>query len=390
VDRWWDAALSPDHWLDHRRSTWVWIADRLIPYPLQLNLHRLSDLAREACLRGLLAAAADRLGGRPNFHDGILATFGEGIASHFLVPYNAKLWAHPLEQMSSQWIAHRVAVPNVADIVSRTAHGQNSSEGGPNATFRYPRRDGSGAVWKALARMLPPESIRYEDGVVRQDADRRIAHTVKGRKYRYDYLISSMPIDGLTGILENGGHIHNPIFSRRHRQGGPLAPRVDNHLAERDAYVETSCQLDTVSQAKTLTATATHVIGIGLEGRPPEVVQEKLWIYYPEPSVPFYRVTITSNLSAENTPRPGETRSLMAEVSEDRIGQRAAIPPRPPISTGPDCPTDGSSPSAPFPDDLVRCPNHNPASSVCCLSAPATRDSNIWNTSSFTRVRALQ
>jgi protoporphyrinogen oxidase len=199
VDRWWDAALSPDHWLDHRRSTWVWIADRFIPYPLQLNLHRLPDLAREACLRGLLAAAADRLGGRPNFHDGILATFGEGIASHFLVPYNAKLWAHPLEQMSSQWIAHRVAVPNVADIVSRTAHGQNSSEGGPNATFRYPRRDGSGAVWKALARMLPPESIRYEDGVVRQDADRRIAHTVKGRKYRYDYLISSMPIDGLTG-----------------------------------------------------------------------------------------------------------------------------------------------------------------------------------------------
>ena len=100
VDRWWDAALSTDHWLDHRRSTWVWLADRFVPYPLQLNLHRLPERLKQACIRGLLAAAENRTGGRRNFGDWIWATFGRGIAEHFMLPYNAKLWRYPLEQMS--------------------------------------------------------------------------------------------------------------------------------------------------------------------------------------------------------------------------------------------------------------------------------------------------
>ncbi len=316
VDRCWDAALGPEQWLHHQRSTWVWIADRFVPYPLQLNLHRLPDPARKECIRGLLVAAENPVGERLDFRAWILATFGQGIAAHFLLPYNAKLWAHPLEQMSSQWIAQRVAVPDIADILRRVEREEDSNQWGPNATFRYPRRGGSGAVWKAVADMLPPGAIRYNEGVVGINADRRIVCTAKGSEFCYDYLISSMPLDRLAGTLESGGDIGSVIVSRRHRQRGPLAPRVGSHLAERDGYFETSCQLDTVSRAKTLTATATHVIGIGLEGQPPEVVQGKLWIYYPEPSVPFYRVTIMSNLSPENTPRPGETWSLMAEVSE--------------------------------------------------------------------------
>ena len=47
VDRWWDAALSPDHWLDHRRSTWVWLSE---PCSLLRESKRKSPAAQRAVL----------------------------------------------------------------------------------------------------------------------------------------------------------------------------------------------------------------------------------------------------------------------------------------------------------------------------------------------------
>ena len=42
-DRLMDELLGPDGWLYHDRESWVWIRDRFVPYPFQLNLHRLPD-----------------------------------------------------------------------------------------------------------------------------------------------------------------------------------------------------------------------------------------------------------------------------------------------------------------------------------------------------------
>jgi protoporphyrinogen oxidase len=321
VDRCWDMALGPDQWVQHQRSTWVWMGGRFVPYPLQLNLHRLADPVRSDCVRRLIDAAGSQGGTSQDFESWVLGTFGRGIAEHFMLPYNAKLWAYPLERMSARWIAQRVAVPDVEEVIRRADGDEDSTGWGPNATFRYPIRAGSGALWEAVAKMLLPESIRYRQRVVRVDPDPRIVCTADGAEYGYDYLISSMPLDQLAGILQPGRHVAQPKFLRRRPQYSPLAPREGRdregqHLAERDAHLESRPQRGLTSLAETLTATATHVIGIGLEGQPPESIQDKLWIYYPDRSVSFYRVTIMSNLSPENTPRPGQTWSLMAEVSE--------------------------------------------------------------------------
>jgi hypothetical protein len=48
----------------------------------------------------------------------------------------------------------------------------------------------------------------------------------------------------------------------------------------------------------------------------PERLASKCWIYFPEPELPFYRVTVFSNYSPHNVPHPGRQWSLMAEVSE--------------------------------------------------------------------------
>ena len=42
-------------------------------------------------------------------------------------------------------------------------------------------------------------------------------------------------------------------------------------------------------------------------------------MYYPEPNVPFYRVTIFSNYAPANVPSPGEQWSLLCEISESEM-----------------------------------------------------------------------
>lgn len=58
-----------------------------------------------------------------------------------------------------------------------------------------------------------------------------------------------------------------------------------------------------------------HVVGVGLSGQPVESLRTKCWMYYPEPEVPFFRVTLFSHYSKENVALPDAQWSLMCEVS---------------------------------------------------------------------------
>jgi protoporphyrinogen oxidase len=82
-----------------------------------------------------------------------------------------------------------------------------------------------------------------------------------------------------------------------------------------------------IEHTSKLLYSSVHVVGIGLRGQPPEELRTKCWMYFPEDDCPFYRVTVFSNYSPYNTPAPGETWSVMAEVSESEH-KPVAAPPR--------------------------------------------------------------
>jgi len=275
-DEYMDLALGADGWHHHQRESWIWMRDRFVPYPFQFNLHRLPNGQRWDCVQGLLEASR-AAGGRPaNFRDWMLATFGRGIAELFLLPYNFKVWAYPPEMLHFGWVGERVAVPPLDKVIKSICLDQDEVSWGPNNTFRFPRKGATGSIWRALVRRLPEDHVRLGDGAEAVDAQAREIQLRSGLRLRYEYLISTMPLDRLASLC-----------------GEPaLAP------------------------AQRLLYSSTHVVGIGLEGQPPEHLRTKCWMYFPEANCPFYRVTVFSNYSPYNTPRPGQTWSLMAEVSQ--------------------------------------------------------------------------
>lgn len=279
-DRYMDIALGKDGWFDHERESWIWIKDRFVPYPFQLNLHRLDQADRDRCLKGLRDAAAGISNPQSpisNFRDWILATFGTGIADLFLVPYNFKVWAHPPEMLDTHWVGERVAVPDLHAVMKSIETGEDQVSWGPNRMFRFPKYGGTGAVWSAIGKMLPAERVSLSSRIERIEPGKRVVTAADGRQWRYRHLVSTMPMDALIGAVP-----------------GAVSPEVVNRLRFSD----------------------THVVGVGMEGQPPKHLKTKCWMYFPEKHSPYYRITVFSNYSCNNVPRPGEQWSLMTETSE--------------------------------------------------------------------------
>lgn len=272
-----DRALPADGWLNHRRQSWVWLRGRFVPYPFQYNIHRLPEEDLRRCLDGL--AARPRDGAPANFGAWIDATFGRGIAELFLRPYNRKVWAYPPERLGYRWVGERVAVVDEARVNDNVRLRRDDTGWGPNSTFRFPRRGGTGAVWEAVADLVGRDKIRLRSPVTAVSARRRTVTLSDGSGHRYDALLNTMPLDRFAAMVSE------------------LSPEVKR-------------------RACGLKHSSTHVVGVGLAGRPKEELADKCWIYFPEDDCPFYRVTLFSRYSPLNVPDPERAWSLLTETSE--------------------------------------------------------------------------
>ena len=152
-------------WNTLQRVSYVRLKGRWVAYPFQNNISALSDDDKVSCLTGLAQASVEsaRLAGtRPrDFDEWILRTMGKGIADLFMRPYNFKVWAHPTTAMASEWLGERVAAPDVSRALGNVVRNVEDAGWGPNAVFRFPRRGGTGAIWRGVGALLPEDDCPF-------------------------------------------------------------------------------------------------------------------------------------------------------------------------------------------------------------------------------------
>lgn len=257
------------------RQAWIWMEHRFIGYPFQMNIRELEPRTVYACVSGAVRAALGRRDhDRPqHFGEWVRATMGDGIADHFMIPYNFKVWATPPELMGFNWIGERVAPVDIEQLLRNVLLDESDISWGPNSSFSYPLRGGTGFLWEQVGRAVQPR-LRLGCLVVAVDTAAARVTTADGQVFDYDVLLSTIPLDDLVASIKN----------------------VPGQVR---------------SAARTLHWSGTHVVGIGID-RPGD--STKNWIYFPESDVPFYRVTYLSNYSPHLTPRPDQF-SLLAETS---------------------------------------------------------------------------
>ena len=204
-----------------------------------------------------------------------------------MFPYNRKIWAYDPSELAAQWMGERVATVDLSRVLRNLVRKKDDVSWGPNATFRFPARRDRRHLARACAR-LPQNKVHLGRKAVGINTAQRTLQFADGQTVDYDALISTMPVDRLLSI------------------------------SDRPDLGKISAQLKHSS---------THVVGVGMQGQPPPSLATKCWIYFPEPEFPFYRVTVFSNYSSNNVPKPGQQWLLMAEVSESpqKAGDYAAV-----------------------------------------------------------------
>ena len=91
------------------------------PYPFQAHTYGLPTQVVADCVLGYFrareAAAAGTQGEPMSFADLIRHKMGDGIAEHFMLPYNTKLWGVPPDEMAHTWAGRFVPIPTPEEVV---------------------------------------------------------------------------------------------------------------------------------------------------------------------------------------------------------------------------------------------------------------------------------
>ncbi|MFL6672606.1 MAG: FAD-dependent oxidoreductase [Massilia sp.] len=292
------------HW--QNREAWVYSKNVYTRYPFQGALYGLPPKVITECIMGAIearygnqdepagapacavkpvedccadgttdlanaAAVAPRKREAQNFEEFIDKVWGKGIGKHFAIPYNRKLWTVPLSEMETSWLGGRVPLPNLEEIIEGALEPVGKPMG-PNARFGYPLRGGFQALMDAFvphikgtialgataAQLLPREHL-----LVMAD----------GSRYRYDHLVSTMPLPELVKLI------------------GAEAPDEVRAAARGLKHISIKC------------------VNIGVAR---ENVTEKHWVYYPEDTI-FHRIFVQGNASPYCNPPGGF--GLTCEIS---------------------------------------------------------------------------
>ena len=187
--------LMRGRWFRQRRDARVFFQGGLIAYPFQNHVDQIVDPAVAAeCRRGRPNPGAST--SADNFEDWIVQRFGAGIARHFMLPYNRKLWGANLRRMSCDWVAQRIAGAGAEPDADAAPMRRPLM---PDSEVAYPAEGGFGEIYRAFARRCGP--IEFGQDVRCIDIEARTAQTAGGEVWSWRKLVSTMPLPALLGAI---------------------------------------------------------------------------------------------------------------------------------------------------------------------------------------------
>jgi protoporphyrinogen oxidase len=273
--------FEPGELLHHDRSSFVRFRDRWVPYPFQQHLSHLPSPDAAASLLSLtwtkLRQRAWGTSDEEDFAHWLCRAYGPALVTRFFEPYNTKVWSTPPHTMSAGWVAERVAPATLRETWGALARpAAQRGQWGPNSTFAFPSCGGTGEVWRRMADRLG-ERVRTGARVQGVNPEAGLVLLADGESVPYDYVVSTLPLDQLAAMTTT-------------------APPEVRHAAAQ------------------LSHTTVAMVGLGYQA---PTSDQRSWLYFPEPQVPFYRATNFSKYAPANVPQAdtGRFSAWMTETS---------------------------------------------------------------------------
>jgi protoporphyrinogen oxidase len=247
---------------------------KLVKYPFENYIGMLPKEERDYCVQAFKEKPKLK-SPAVNLEEFFLSTFGDGIYSLYLRPYNEKLWKCPLSQLSAK-MANRIPKPPMQHILD-AANGKYHEGFTHQAVFKYPAFGGCISMIQGLYASLPPDlEMRLGTEITKitilKNGKLKITGNVHGDRIQetYDHIVSTIPLPVLI----------NNIYP---------APPVD--------VISAASRLNALG----VYVTAVHALDIGFEYR------KSFAITIPNPKVSFHRFTVIDFFGKQYQPKYGRT-----------------------------------------------------------------------------------
>jgi protoporphyrinogen oxidase len=254
-----------------KRNAWIFSQGIFTRYPFQANLYGLpADVVIDCIYEFSRRHFNPYTGPVSNFNQWVDVYFGSGIARHFLIPYNAKLYRRDLSELTPD-CAGRFIPDSDLKLLLRGALCDNEENLGYNSSFYYPSKGGIMAVVENIAEGI---SVNTGEKVIKINTNNKKLFTSNGREVNYSRIISTQPVNELIESCED--------------------------------------EIDRIRDcARNLQYISVFNINLGITGN----ITDKHWIYVPEEKFIFHRIGFNHNFSSSMAPEGFS--SIYIEISYD-------------------------------------------------------------------------
>ncbi len=267
----------------HKRNSWIYSKGLFTRYPFQANTYGLPINVVKECVLGFIKAKCQNsnkisfdLMKHQSFYDWIISTFGDGIAKHFMLPYNEKLWTVHPKNLSCSWLSSFIPQPTVQEVVNGALAEQRRLFG-YNVNFLYPQKGGIQVLSDAF--LSYTKNLNLNSKVTKVDIFNKEIEINNNFRYKFDKLISTLPLKQLIGLI-------NEI---------PSIVKNAERLLRCNSVLNVN-------------------LGIARSN-----ISDKHWIYFPEKNFVFYRVGFPMNFSPSLVPKGMS--SIYTEIAYNSDGK---------------------------------------------------------------------
>lgn len=241
------------------------------PFPFQVNMYGLPPSIIADCIEGFVARNKLRKKS-PNFLEWATTQFGSGITKHFFEPYQKKLFACDLADITASWTSRFVPKTTLREIIHGALQPPKNTIG-YNAQFYYPKEGGINRWVKALKNQIK-KLINTDHCVETINLETKRVTFTNGTSVNYKTVVNTLPLDQFLKLLKE------PSSSSLKRA------------------------------AQKLRCNSVLNFNLGL-ARPN--ISDAHWIYLPEKDFPHYRMGFYHNFSQSMVPQ--NCSSIYGEIS---------------------------------------------------------------------------
>jgi len=258
----------------------IFLAGTYVEYPFQLHLHGLPDEILKECLAGYEEAQGSEKN-PTNFEEWILQNLGKGIAKHFMIPYNEKIWCvHPSE-MSIDWFFSDSVVPKGS--LEKVREGALQRTEGEKKQRWYPLDGGIESLSRATA--SGAKNLNLGKEAVRIILSKKTVEFDDDTSVEYKKLVNTIPLPEFVGMLDDApGEVKKAASNLRHN--------------------------------------SVLCVNLGVDK---DKISDRHWIYFPEKKFIFSRLYFPMNFSPSMGPDGKSSVSAIITYSGERVSDEEAI-----------------------------------------------------------------